>query len=114
MIRYFSQKTSELKKAGLSDIIIDPGFGFGKSIEHNYSLLASLDAFRIFELPVLAGVSRKSMIYKLLDITPEESLNGTTAINMVALEKGANILRVHDVKAAKETIRIFQALKGRG
>jgi len=113
VIRYFSAKVSQLKKAGLADIIIDPGFGFGKSLEHNYELLASLDSFRIFELPILVGLSRKSMIYKLLNNSPEEALNGTTALHMAALSRGANILRVHDVRAAAETVKIFRALKGK-
>lgn len=113
VVRYFSQKVFLLKKAGITDIVIDPGFGFGKTMEHNYSLLSSLDAFRIFELPILVGLSRKSMIYKLFESTPEEALNGTTAVHMAALERGANILRVHDVQAAAEAIKVFMALKGR-
>jgi len=114
VVRYFSQKVIQLKKAGLSDIIIDPGFGFGKTLEHNYELLGSLDAFRIFELPILVGLSRKSMIYKLFNISPEDALNGTTATHMAALMHGANILRVHDVQAARETVKIYEALKGNG
>jgi len=114
VVRYFSQRVHLLKKAGVADIIIDPGFGFGKKLEHNYQLLSSLDAFRLFEMPILVGVSRKSMIYKLFGTSPEEALNGTTALHMLALERGANILRVHDVKAAREVVRIFEAIKGKG
>lgn len=101
---YFSKKIEQLKKAGLKDIIIDPGFGFAKTIEQNYELLENLEAFKLFEKPILAGLSRKSMIYKKLGITPEESLEGTIALNKIALEKGAKILRVHDVKEAVELI----------
>jgi dihydropteroate synthase len=110
IIEYFAQKVVALNQMGLNDIIIDPGFGFGKTLAHNYQLLNLMDEFQLFELPVLVGVSRKSMIYKLLGIAPEDALNGTTAINMAALMKGANILRVHDVKAAKETIAIYNAM----
>jgi len=97
--------------AGINDIIIDPGFGFAKTMDHNYELLANLEAFKVLEVPLLVGISRKSMIYKLLNIQPEQALNGTTAIHMVALMKGATILRVHDVGAAKEAIKIFEATK---
>lgn len=107
IISYFSDKINQLKKLGVHDIIIDPGFGFGKTIEHNYELLNNLNKLRIFELPVLAGVSRKSMIYKYLNKSPEEALNGTTVLNTIALSKGANILRVHDVKEAVETVKLF-------
>lgn len=107
VMAYFSEKVEKLKLMGVNDIIIDPGFGFGKTIGHNFQLLKYLDDFKIFELPILVGVSRKSMIYKFLDITPEMALNGTTALNTLALSGGANILRVHDVKEAKETIRLF-------
>jgi len=103
---YFSLKVRQLKLLGVSDIIIDPGFGFGKTIEHNYQLLNHLKDFRIFELPVLVGLSRKSMIFKALNTTPEESLNGTSVLNTLALVGGANILRVHDIKEAKETIKL--------
>ena len=91
-------------------MIIDPGFGFGKTIEHNYQLMKEIDRFVHFNKPLLVGISRKSMIYKLLNSTPEDSLNGTNALNMFALMKGANILRVHDVRPAKEIIQIFQQL----
>ena len=108
---YFSEKVQRLRDLGVKDIIIDPGFGFGKTLEHNYELMNHLEEFSLFELPLLVGVSRKSMIYKLLDITPQEALNGTTVLNTVALLKGANILRVHDVKEAVETVRIVGKMK---
>ena len=108
---YFSEKVQRLRDLGVKDIIIDPGFGFGKTIEHNYELMNHLEEFALFELPVLVGISRKSMIYKLLDITPEEALNGTTALNTIALQKGAHILRVHDVREAVETVKIVQQMK---
>ena len=108
---YFSEKVQRLRDLGVKDIIIDPGFGFGKTLEHNYELMNHLEEFSLFELPLLVGVSRKSMIYKFLDITPEEALNGTTALNTIALLKGANILRVHDVKEAVESVRIVEKMK---
>lgn len=108
---YFARKVQQLRDLGVKDIILDPGFGFGKTMEHNYELLSHLEEFRIFELPLLVGVSRKSMIYRLLDITPQEALNGTTVLDTVCLLKGADILRVHDVKEAVETVRIVQAMR---
>ena len=108
---YFSEKVQKLRDLGVKDIIIDPGFGFAKTLEHNYELMNHLEEFSLFELPLLVGVSRKSMIYKLLGNTPEEALNGTTALNTIALLKGANILRVHDVKEAVESIKIVQKMK---
>ena len=108
---YFSEKVQRLRDLGIKDIIIDPGFGFGKTLEHNYELMNHLEEFSLFELPLLVGVSRKSMIYKLLETTPEEALNGTTALHTIALLKGANILRVHDVKEAVESIKIVQKMK---
>ena len=108
---YFSEKVQKLRDLGVKDIIIDPGFGFGKTLEHNYELMNHLEEFSLFELPLLVGVSRKSMIYKLLGTTPEEALNGTTALHTIALLKGANILRVHDVKEAVESIKIVQKMK---
>ena len=108
---YFSEKVQKLRDLGVKDIIIDPGFGFGKTLEHNYELMNHLEEFSLFELPLLVGVSRKSMIYKLLETTPEEALNGTTALHTIALLKGANILRVHDVKEAVESIKIVQKMK---
>lgn len=108
---YFARKIEQLRGMGMKDIILDPGFGFGKTVEHNYELLAHLEEFRIFELPLLAGVSRKSMIYRLLGTTPQESLNGTTVLNTICLLKGADILRVHDVREAVETVRLTEAMK---
>ena len=106
VVNYFDEKIKELKFLNISTIIIDPGFGFGKTLEHNYQLLNNLDAFNKFNLPLLVGASRKSMIYNLLDTTAEKALNGTSVINTIALQNGANILRVHDVKEAKESIKI--------
>ena len=108
---YFARKVQQLRDLGVKDIILDLGFGFGKTMEHNYELLSHLEEFRIFELPLLVGVSRKSMIYRLLDITPQEALNGTTVLDTICLLKGADILRVHDVKEAVETVRIVQAMR---
>ena len=108
---YFARKVQQLRDLGVKDIILDPGFGFGKTMEHNYELLSHLEEFRIFELPLLVGVSRKSMIYRLLDITPQEALNGTTVLDTICLLKGADIHRVHDVKEAVETVRIVQAMR---
>ena len=108
---YFSEKVQRLRDLGVKDIIIDPGFGFGKTLEHNYELMNHLEEFSLFELPLLVGVSRKSMIYKLLGTTPEEALNGTTSLHTIALLKGSNILRVHDVKEAVESIKIVQKMK---
>lgn len=107
---YFSEKNNRLHDMGLNDIILDPGFGFGKTLAHNYELMSNLQMFREFEVPILVGISRKSMIYKLLDTTPQEALNGTTALNTIALLKGANILRVHDVKAAAEVVAIVECV----
>ena len=98
--KYFSKKVNQLTRLGVNDIILDPGFGFGKTIDHNYEILDRLEEFNVLNLPLLAGLSRKSMIYKKLNITPEESLPETIRLNKIALQKGANILRVHDVKEA--------------
>lgn len=103
---YFAKKVQQLRDLGAKDIILDPGFGFGKTLDDNYELMARLEEFSIFELPLLVGVSRKSMIYRLFDITPEEALNGTSILNTVALMKGADILRVHDVREAVEAVKI--------
>ena len=111
VLLYFARKVQQLRDLGVKDIILDPGFGFGKTIEHNYELLSHLEEFCIFKLPLLVGVSRKSMIYRLLDITPQEALNGTTVLDTICLLKGADILRVHDVKEAVETVRIVQAMR---
>ena len=108
---FFSEKVQKLRDLGVKDIIIDPGFGFGKTLEHNYELMNHLEEFSLFELPLLVGISRKSMIYKLLGTTPEEALNGTTTLNTIALLKGANILRVHDVKSAMEAVKIVTTMK---
>jgi dihydropteroate synthase len=111
IILYFSQIVRPLNNMGVNDIIIDPGFGFSKTIEQNYYLLNRLDTFKIFDLPILAGLSRKSMIWKSLNISPSEALNGTSVLNIIALQKGANILRVHDVKEAKEVVHLYGLLK---
>ena len=111
VITDLSRKVRQLRERGVADIIIDPGFGFGKTLEHNYTLLRQLDDFRIFELPLLVGVSRKSMITRSLGITADEALNGTTALNAFSLLKGANILRVHDVKAAVEVVKLYKCLR---
>ena len=108
VIRYFAKKVDHLKLLGVNDLILDPGFGFGKTIDHNYQLLKHLNDFKIFELPILTGLSRKSMIYKYLNQSSNEALNGTSILNTLALLGGANILRVHDVKEAKETILLTQ------
>ena len=107
MLAYFAGKVAALRALGVNDIIIDPGFGFAKTVEQNYQILQNLEAFRMLALPLLAGMSRKSMTYKTLGIAPEEALNGTTALNMLALTKGAKLLRVHDVKEAVQTIKLF-------
>ncbi len=105
---YFSERIAAARSLGISDLIVDPGFGFAKTIDQNFELLRHLDLFTSLELPVLAGVSRKSMIHKTLQIKPEEALNGTTVLNTLALDKGAAILRVHDVKEAVETIKLWK------
>ncbi len=106
IFQYFARKVQQLRDLGVKDMILDPGFGFGKTLEHNYELLSHLEEFRIFELPLLVGVSRKSMIYRLLGTTPQEALNGTTVLDTICLLKGADILRVHDVREAVETVKI--------
>lgn len=111
LIYYFSKKVSQLRDLGVNDIILDVGFGFGKTLDQNYELLSNLDLFKTLNLPVLTGVSRKSMLYKLLNISPEKALNATTVANTIALMKGTNILRVHDVKEAVESVKIFQKLQ---
>lgn len=110
VVKELSEKIEVLLKLGVNDIIIDPGFGFAKTLEQNFKLLDDLSYFSVLNYPILAGLSRKSMIYKTLDCSPNDSLNGTTALNMVALMRGANILRVHDVKEAKETVKLFQKM----
>jgi len=107
---YFSEKITQLRSLGVNDIILDVGFGFGKNLEHNYTLLKNLNLFTCFDLPILAGVSRKSMLYNVLKTTAKKSLNATTVANTIALQNGAAILRVHDVKEAQETVQIFNQL----
>ncbi len=111
VLYYFSESVQNAYSNGINDVIIDPGFGFGKTLEHNFELLKNLDLFKSLELPILVGISRKSMIYKKLGISPDEALNGTTVLNTLALLKGVNILRVHDVKQTKESIDLLQALQ---
>jgi dihydropteroate synthase len=111
IMSFFEQKVKHLNTKGFKKIIIDPGFGFGKTIEHNYEILKNLKKFRELNLPILAGLSRKSMIYNLLEISAEEALNGTSIANTISLLNGANILRVHDVKQAVECIRIYSMIK---
>lgn len=108
---YFSERIVEARQLGIVDIIVDPGFGFAKTLEQNYELLNQLELFNMLELPLLVGISRKSMIYKTLQNSANDALNGTTVLNTIALQKGANILRVHDVKEAVECIKLVQSLK---
>lgn len=105
---FFTEKINELKALGVNDIILDPGFGFGKTLNHNYELLNNLNLFEIFELPILVGLSRKSMISKVLNISSKDALNGTSILNTIALMNGANILRVHDVKEAKQCVELIK------
>ncbi len=111
ILKWFADRVEKLHQLGVNDIIIDPGFGFSKTLEQNYELMCHLSDFRLLEFPLLVGISRKSMIYKLLGITPADSLNGTIALNTYALLNGADILRVHDVRAASETVRIVCQLR---
>lgn len=110
MLFYFSERVGKARSFGINDIIIDPGFGFAKSLEQNYEVMQKLELFQMLELPLLVGISRKSMIYKTLKTTAENSLNGTTFLNAISLQKGANILRVHDVKEAVESVKLFNKL----
>lgn len=110
MIYYFSERIACAREHGIRDIIVDPGFGFSKTMEQNYHVLKNLHLLKILELPVLSALSRKSMIYKLLDITPDNALNGTSVLNTISLQNGAHLLRVHDVKEAMECIKLTQAL----
>ena len=110
MITYFSEKIFKARSLGINDLIIDPGFGFAKTTDQNFEILSNLELFKMLELPILTGVSRKSMIYKTLDTTPEEALNGTTVLNTIAITKGANIIRVHDVKEAIECVKLYEKL----
>ncbi len=111
IIRIFAEKIKKLRLLGANDIIIDPGFGFGKSLDHNFELLAGLKEFQCFELPVMVGISRKSIVNKVLKTKPENALNGTTVLNTVALMQGVNILRVHDVKEAVEAVKLYSVFK---
>jgi len=111
ILDYFTERINALQQAGIKDIILDPGFGFAKNIDQNFTLLSHLDYLQILQMPVLAGLSRKSMIYKTLGVTADEALNGTTALHTIALMKGAQILRVHDVKEAKECIQLTSKMK---
>ena len=108
---FFGEKVKRLTKLGVNDVIIDPGFGFGKNLDHNFELLNRLDSFKVFQLPVMVGASRKSLVCKTLKVKPEDALNGTSVVNTLALMGGADILRVHDVKEAVETVKIFEKLK---
>lgn len=111
MLLYFAQKIKKARSLGINDLIVDPGYGFAKTTEQNFEVLQKSELFQMLELPILAGLSRKSMIYKTLNSTPKEALNGTTVLNTLALTKGASILRVHDVKEAMETIALFDAFQ---
>jgi len=108
IILYFSKKMKQLNSLGVNDVILDPGFGFSKTIDQNFELLNKLEEFEIFNLPILAGLSRKSMIWRHLNTSPDKALNGTSVLNTIALQKGADILRVHDVKEGREVIDLFQ------
>ena len=108
ILDFFIEKIGQLRALKVKDIILDPGFGFGKTVEDNYHLLKNIDGFKILGLPLLVGISRKSMIYKVLETNAQEALNGTTVLNTLALEKGAKILRVHEVKEAMETIQLWK------
>ena len=115
VLGFFIQKIAQLRSLGVYDIVLDPGFGFGKTVEHNYTLLRNLHVFRaVTGLPVLVGISRKSMIYKPLGIGPDAALNGTSALHMVALQQGASILRAHDVREAVEVIKLWELLDSPG
>lgn len=108
---FLARELAALRALGVKDVVVDPGFGFGKTIDHNYSLLHKLHVFQALDVPVLAGLSRKSMIYKVLDTSPEQALNGTSVLHLVALQQGAQLLRVHDVAAAQEVITLWKRMK---
>ena len=114
VLEFFMGRLRAVSERGVKDVILDPGFGFGKTVEHNYELLARLGIFHILECPLLAGISRKSMICKVLDVKPDQALNGTTALHMLALQRGANILRVHDVREAWECITLYSKFRACG
>jgi dihydropteroate synthase len=111
VMQYFAKNIRKAQEHGIEDIILDPGFGFSKSIDHNFELLKKLNLFKVLKRPILAGLSRKSMIYKTLNIEAREALNGTTSLNTIALQNGTNILRVHDVKEAIECISLIEKLR---
>ena len=111
VLLYFAEKVQRLRDLGQKDIILDPGYGFAKTLDHNYELLQHQEMLKVFELPILVGISRKSMIYRLLDCTPQEALNGTTVLNTIAIQKGASILRVHDVKEAVEVTKLCKKMQ---
>lgn len=111
VLDFFIAEIGKLRQLGVRDIVADPGFGFGKTVEHNYELLKKMQVFQVLEVPVLAGISRKSMICRVLGVPPSAALNGTTALHMVALQQGARILRVHDVREAVETVRLWEQLE---
>ncbi|MCF6130472.1 dihydropteroate synthase [Flavobacterium sp. AS60] len=113
MLLYFSEKVSLARSLGISDLLIDPGFGFAKNKEQNFEVMNNLELFQMLELPILVGVSRKSMIYKTLETSADAALNGTTVLNTIALQKGANIIRVHDVKEAMECVKLFESLNSK-
>ena len=113
MIFYFSEKVAQARSFGINDLILDPGFGFAKTLEQNFEVLNKLELFQMLELPILAGISRKSMIYKTLETDAQNSLNGTTSLNTISLMKGAKILRVHDVKEAVECVKLYNLLKSK-
>jgi dihydropteroate synthase len=112
MLLAFAREVQQLRDFGVKDIILDPGFGFGKTVAQNYQVMNHLERLLVMDLPLLVGISRKSMIFKLLGLTPDESLNGTSVLNTIALMKGASILRVHDVKEAVECVKIVESLNG--
>jgi len=113
VLDFFIKKKYECNKAGIHDIILDPGFGFAKTIEHNFDLLKNISVFKMLNAPILVGISRKSSVYKTLDVEKEHALNGTTVLNTIALMNGATILRVHDVKEAKEVVKLCSKVNGK-
>jgi dihydropteroate synthase len=110
VIFYFSEKIAQARSLGINDLIVDPGFGFAKTLEQNFEVMNNLELFKMLDLPILVGISRKSMVYKTLNTSAEFALNGTTVLNTIALQKGSNILRVHDVKEAIECVKLHQSL----
>jgi len=113
MLYYFSEKIATARSVGIHDLIIDPGFGFAKTLDQNYEVLQKMELFQNLDYPILAGISRKSMVYKVLESSADQALNGTTVLNTIALSKGANILRVHDVKEAVESVKLFEKMTTR-